>query len=198
MGGPGFLIYVKFWWPLFLALKTLLFLVKSDIFIPFQMYQGGVGGSTGLGIIPKKYQFYLVLPLKGQLRHICLISGLGCHSFADNNQTMLGCILNQNICTPRVICLSVWDAHGQYLRAQLQGEECRFDQKQMSVLTTESVPAQNKSSFSLVEAEFCRSIKAIHFHRERPLNDLTCSEHFFLDALAQLDHFLSPFFGQKI
>ena len=139
------------------------------------MYQGGVGGSTGLGIIPKKYQFYLVLPLKGQLRHI---SGLGCHSFADNNQTMLGCILNQNICTPRVICLSVWDAHGQYLRAQLQGEECRFDQEQMSVLTTESVPAQNKSSFSLVEAEFCRSIKAIHFHRERPLNDLTCSEHF--------------------
>ena len=54
--------------------------------------------------------------------------------------------LDQNICTPRVICLSVWDAHGQYLRAQLQGEECRFDQKQMSVLTTESVPAQNKSS----------------------------------------------------
>ena len=142
------------------------------------MYQRGLGGSTGLGIIPKKYQFYLVLPLKGQLRHICLISGLGCHSFADNNQTMLGCILNQNICTPRVICLSVWDAHGQYLRAQLQGEECRFDQKQMSVLTTESVPAQNKSSFSLVEAEFCRSIKAIHFHREKPLNDLTCSEHF--------------------
>ena len=24
------------------------------------------GGSTGLGIIPKKYQFFLVLPLKGK------------------------------------------------------------------------------------------------------------------------------------
>ena len=126
-----------------MALKTLLFWSKVT-FSYLNVPRRG-GGPTSLRIIPKKYQFYLVLPLKGQLRHICLISGLGCHSFADNNQTMLGCILNQNICTPRVICLSVWDAHGQYLRAQLQGE-CRFDQEQMSVLTTESVPAQNKSS----------------------------------------------------
>ena len=29
--------------------------------------------------------------LQGQPRHIRLFSALGCHSFADNNQTMLGC-----------------------------------------------------------------------------------------------------------
>ena len=43
-------LYVKFWWPLFLALKTRLFLAKSDIFIP----RCNEGGSTGLGNIPKK------------------------------------------------------------------------------------------------------------------------------------------------
>ena len=34
-GGSGIPdLYVKFWWPLFLALKTQLFLAKSDILIP--------------------------------------------------------------------------------------------------------------------------------------------------------------------
>ena len=39
---------MKFWWPLFLALKTQFFLAKSDIFIP----KCTEGGSTGLKIFP--------------------------------------------------------------------------------------------------------------------------------------------------
>ena len=49
---------VKFWWPLFLAMKiTLLFLklAKIHIFIPKSTYGGGF---TGLGNIPKN----LLLP----------------------------------------------------------------------------------------------------------------------------------------
>ena len=60
-GGVGIpKLYVKFWWPLFLALKfTFLFLnlAKIQIFIPKSAYGGG-GGSAGLGIIPKKKQFF--------------------------------------------------------------------------------------------------------------------------------------------
>ena len=44
-------LYAKYWWPLFLALKTRPFLAKNDIFIPNSTEEGG---STGLGIIPKK------------------------------------------------------------------------------------------------------------------------------------------------
>ena len=50
-------LYVKFWWPLFLAMKfTFLFLnlAKIHIFIP-KCTEGG--GSTGLGTIPKKQYF---------------------------------------------------------------------------------------------------------------------------------------------
>ena len=53
-------LYVKFWWPLFLAIKfTFLFLnlAKIQIFIPKSAYGGG-GGSTGLGIIPRKKHFF--------------------------------------------------------------------------------------------------------------------------------------------
>ena len=49
---------MKFWWPLFLALKfTFLFitLAKIHIFIPKCIKEGG---STGLGNIPKKTFFY--------------------------------------------------------------------------------------------------------------------------------------------
>ena len=47
-GGSGIpKLYVKFWWPLFLA--------KSHIFIP-KCIKGG--GSNGLGIIPEKYHFF--------------------------------------------------------------------------------------------------------------------------------------------
>ena len=42
---------VKFWWPSFLALKTRLFLAKSDIYIP--KYTGG--GPLGYEIFLKKY-----------------------------------------------------------------------------------------------------------------------------------------------
>ena len=111
------------------------------------MYQGGVGGSTSLGIIPKKYQFFSAyLKRKDSSDIFVLFPALDVTLLRITIKQCLAANLDQNICTPRVICLSVWDAHGQYLRAQLQGEECRFDQKQMSVLTTESVPAQNKSS----------------------------------------------------
>ena len=53
-------LFVKFWWPLFLAIKftfSFLFLNlgKIQIFIP-KSTEGG-GGSAGLGIIPKK-QFF--------------------------------------------------------------------------------------------------------------------------------------------
>ena len=52
-GGVGIpKLYVKFWWPLFLAMRfTFLFLnlAKIHIFIPKSAY----GGSTGLGNIKK-------------------------------------------------------------------------------------------------------------------------------------------------
>ena len=41
-------LYAKYWWPLFLALKTRPFLAKNDIFIPNCTEEGG---STGLGNI---------------------------------------------------------------------------------------------------------------------------------------------------
>ena len=49
-------LYVKFWWPLFLAMKfTFLFLnlAKIHIFIP----NSTRGGSTGLGNIPKNTNY---------------------------------------------------------------------------------------------------------------------------------------------
>ena len=55
MGGAGVQVpklYVKFQWPLFLALKIRFFPTKSDIFIP--KYTNGGGGPGGLGYIPKK------------------------------------------------------------------------------------------------------------------------------------------------
>ena len=64
-----FLNNVKFWWPLFLAIKfTFLFLnlVKIHIFIPKSAYGGGGwggGGSTSLGNIPKK-NIFLTASLK--------------------------------------------------------------------------------------------------------------------------------------
>ena len=48
-------LYVKFLWPLLLALKIRLFLAQSNIFIP-KFTEGG-GGSTGLGNIPNKHFF---------------------------------------------------------------------------------------------------------------------------------------------
>ena len=51
-------LYVKFWWPLFLALKFTflsLNLAKIQIFIP-KCTEGG--GSTGSGNIPKNCQFF--------------------------------------------------------------------------------------------------------------------------------------------
>ena len=61
-GGVGIpKLYVKFWWPLFLAMKftfSFLNLGKIQIFIP-KSTKGG--GSAGLGSIPKKTVF-LVLP----------------------------------------------------------------------------------------------------------------------------------------
>ena len=55
-------VYVKFWWPLFLALKfTFLFitLAKIHIFIPKCIKEGG---STGLVNIPKK-TFFTASPM---------------------------------------------------------------------------------------------------------------------------------------
>ena len=57
-------LYVKFWRPLFLAIKfTFLFLnlAKIHIFIP-KCTKGGDGGSSGLGNIPKKKQFFDLFP----------------------------------------------------------------------------------------------------------------------------------------
>ena len=51
---------VKFWWPLFLALKTRLFLAKSDNKSPKCAYGGGE--VAGLGLIPKFYHFFWWLP----------------------------------------------------------------------------------------------------------------------------------------
>ena len=51
-------LYVKFWWPLFLAIKfTFLFLDLAKIQF-FLFLKVPMGGSTGLGIIPKKTVFY--------------------------------------------------------------------------------------------------------------------------------------------
>ena len=60
-------LYVKFWWPLFLAMKfTFLFLnlAKIHIFIP-KCTEAGWGGSTGLGNIPKKKYFFYYFPYDG-------------------------------------------------------------------------------------------------------------------------------------
>ena len=61
MGGFGIpKLYAKLWWPLFLAMKfTFLFLnlAKIHIIIPKCTEEGGRGGSTGLGNIPKKTLF---------------------------------------------------------------------------------------------------------------------------------------------
>ena len=61
-------LFVKFWWPLFLAMKfTFLFLnlAKIHIFIP-KCIEGGWGGSTGLGNIPKKNNiFFYYFPYDG-------------------------------------------------------------------------------------------------------------------------------------
>ena len=48
-------LYVKFWWLLFLALKTRLFWPK--VTFGFLNVPRG-GGSTGLGNFPKFYQFF--------------------------------------------------------------------------------------------------------------------------------------------
>ena len=73
MGGFGIpKFFVKFWDPLFLALKfTFLFLNVAKIQILFLKVPMG-GGSAGLGIIPKKKQFFLLLPLAGSFfcRHL--------------------------------------------------------------------------------------------------------------------------------
>ena len=51
-------LYVKFWWPLFLAINLaflFLDLAKIQISIPKSAYGGG---STGFGIISKKNSFF--------------------------------------------------------------------------------------------------------------------------------------------
>ena len=53
-GGSGIpKLYVKFWWPLFLALKNLFFWPKVT-FLSLNVPRGG----GGLGIIPKIYNFF--------------------------------------------------------------------------------------------------------------------------------------------
>ena len=60
--GDGILkLSAKFWWPLFLAIKSkILFLnlAKIQIFIPKSAYGGG--GTAGSGIIPKNKFFLLI------------------------------------------------------------------------------------------------------------------------------------------
>ena len=63
------------------GLETQTFLAKSHIFIPSGL---GVGGSTGLGIIPKKYQFFYCFPKEYltsiqiclEYLSICLVAGI--------------------------------------------------------------------------------------------------------------------------
>ena len=59
------------------SLETPTLLAKSDIFIPkFTAGEGG-GGSTGLGNIPKKFQFFLVPLLSGIVRSLTNMLGRG-------------------------------------------------------------------------------------------------------------------------
>ena len=57
-------LYVKFWWPLFLALKTRLFFAKSDKKSPLNVPMVGGGGMVaGLGLSPKFYHFFWLASL---------------------------------------------------------------------------------------------------------------------------------------